>query len=451
VNTAALPRLSLYPINFIRLGKFGLASVGVLCATLLFGLLTGRKPNSAGMLYGALVFACAVQIVAVALQGQTLGRGVSVLQLQRAPAALWRAWLRQWLLSVTRYWAVLGAAIALVFLSSGSPAHWLAAPALLSLVLCVGIPAVLARAGLLPRRPGMALEAAALALVLYLVAASQLRSALDVFTTLPPLLLAPCALAWPVLAYRVMASKGDALRTVTGRQTNVLRRLRDAVARWAGRFQPLHLSAADRTAYPVDRRTLLVIAVMQNVIFFAQLLPVRAGDDATAVRLSRLALICAVCFNALLVRDLHWRSLLLPGGTQLRRLGTRIVLSTMAFQAPMVLAIAVGSALMSRVSPWDFHILASVAIPLAELAACTSLATMARALPPFPQKAAGAALLLAMAYAYVPGWLKLDVPQLTWRVGPAYVLLLAAVAAGAVAIGNRCWTPQRLLNALTIR
>lgn len=451
MNIALSPsaRLPLYPLNFIRLGRFGSGLAGVLCASQLLGLLFARKPQSAVILDAMLVFVCTLQILAVMLQGQALGRGVGVLQTQRAPAALWRAWLYQWLQSVTRYWAVLSVTAALMLLTSMSTTLWLAAPALLSLVLCVGVLSALARAGLLPRRLGTVLEAAALALVVYLIAASKFRAALHAFTTLPVPLLALCVLAWPAMAYWVMTNKGDALRSVTGSQTDVLRRLRDAIVRWAGRFQLLRESAADHTTHPVNRRTLLVLALMQNIIFFTQLVPVHWGEDVTAIRLSRLAMICAICSNALLVRDLHWRSLLLPGGTQLRRLGTRIVLSTMAFQAPTALAIALGSMLMSPDSQEGLRSIASIAIPLAELAVCTSLVTMACALPRYLKMGAWSCLPLAMAYAYVPGWFKLDLPQLTWQIGPAYALLLASATCIALIIANRCWTPQRLLNALT--
>jgi hypothetical protein len=450
VNAAALPRLSLYPMNFIRLGKFGLGLVGVPCAVLLFAALFARKPGTAFILDAMLVLVCTLQVLAVGLQGQALGRSVSVLQLQRAPALLWRVWLRQWLVSVTRYWAILGLTAMLPFLVAGSHTHWLAVPASLSLMLCAGALAVLARAGLLPRHLGTALETTVLALLAYLVAASKFSATLHAFTALPMPLLALCALAWPAMAYRILTTQGDALRSVTGRQTDMLRRLRDAIARWFGRFQPLREQGTN-AAYPVDRRTMMALAVMQNFILFTQLLSVEWGEDVPTNHMTRLALVCIMCSGALLVRDLHWRSLLLPGGTQLRHLGARIVLSTLAFQVPLALIVSLGGMVLSPPQEFGPNLLASVAVPVLELACCTSLMTMLRALPRRAQTCASLCLLIPMAYAYIPAWLKLDVPQLTWRIGPAYALLLAAVTAVAVTVANRCWTPQRLLNALTVR
>ncbi|GAB2852007.1 hypothetical protein GCM10027277_20440 [Pseudoduganella ginsengisoli] len=450
MNAAATPSLPLYPPSFVRFGKIGAALVGVLCASILFGLLVIGKQQSVAAQDSTLLLACFVQLIAVALQGQALGRSVSVLQVQRAPNALWQAWLRQWLQSVTRYWALLSIAVAVLMLTPGSPRHWLMAPALLSLLLCVGMVAVLARAGLLPRRLATVVEVSLAALLVYLMAASQFNRTLDNFAALPGFMLAACALAWPVMAGWIMHAQSDALRTVTGSQTNVLRRMRNALARWAGRYQPLRMFGADPDTHMLNPRVLLVVAMVQNLAFFAQLLPVQWGEQATPIRMARLMLVCMTCANALLVRDLHWRSLLLPGGTRLRYLGTRIVLSTMSFQAPVVILAALGSMLLAPHAGPGWHSLASVAIPLLELACCTSLMTLLRTLPRRLQVAGLLCQLLPMSYAYIPMWFKLDVPQATWQIGIGYTLLLAAVTCVAQLIANRRWTPKRLLEALTI-
>jgi hypothetical protein len=450
VNAFVPPRLPLYPSNFSRLGQVTLAVFVALCTSALISLLFSSNPPGSFALDAVLLAACTIQLLAMVFQGQALGRGVSVLQGQRAPAALWRAWLRQWLLSVTRYWALLALAVAVLMATPASHQQWLAAPALLSLLLCVCAPAALARAGLLPRRLGMAMEAGLLALLVAAVASGQMIAALDSFTALPTFILAPCALAWPAAAYWIMRAQADALRSVTGTQTNMLRRMRDAIAGWASRYQPLRMYATDPAAPPVSvsRRTLLAIAVVQNIIFFAQLIPVYWGEQATSIRMARLALVCMTCANALLVRDLHWRALLLPGGTQLRRLGMRIVLSTMSFQAPLVLVAALASVLLRPSPDLGLYSLASIAIPLLELACCTSLMTMLRAQPRQVQTGGLVGLMLLMLYVYVPQWFKLPVPQLTWQVGPAYVLLLASITCIALATANHCWTPKRLLQAL---
>ncbi|MBY0238178.1 MAG: hypothetical protein K2X55_02580 [Burkholderiaceae bacterium] len=444
------PALPLYPLNLVRLGKAALAVFGALSASLLISLLFSAKSDSSFGLNGMLLLAFALQLLAVVLQGQALGRGVSVLQIQRAPATLWRAWLRQWLLSVTRYWAALSLAVAVLLATPASHQHWLAAPALLALLLCACVTAAMARAGLLPRRLGMALEAALLLVLLVIAAAGQVIAPLDYFSTLPLLILAPCALAWPAMAYWIMRSQADALRSVTGSQTNLLRHLRDAVVGWAGRYQTLRTYASSPIEHPVNRRTLLVIAIMQNFLFFRHLVPVQWGEQVSATRMAQMALICLICCNTLLVRDLHWRTLLLPRGTQLRRLGTRILLSSMMFQAPVVLLIMLVSMATSPALTLGWHTVGAVAIPLLELACCTALMAMLRALPNALQTGALACLCVAMVYGFIPPLLKLDVPQLTWQIGPAYALLLATITGTAVLIGNRLWTPARLLNALTI-
>lgn len=448
MNTAGMTSpLPLYPQHFVRLGKAAVGLVGALSASILIGLLVIGKPQSTALLDAMVRLACIVQLFAIVLQGQALGRSVRVLQAQRAPAAFWQAWLRQWLLSVTRYWALLSIAVALLMLAPASSQHWLTAPALLSLLLCCCVSAALARAGLLPRRMGIALEVSLLALVLLLAATNQLMHSLHRFAAMPAWLLAACALSWPVTACWIMHARADALRTVSGEQSNVLRRARDAITRWAGRFQPLRDRSFNDSGQPTNRRTLLMVAIIQNFIFFAQLMPVQWGEQATSMRLSRLAFICLMCSNALLVRDLHWRALLLPGGTQLRRLGTRIVLSTMLFQAPLILTFAAGSVLMSPPQTWDLATLASVAVPLLELVCCTTLMTLVRA---FPRRLhIGATMVLAVPMMYFALWsmFKQDLPQLVWQIGPAYVLLLAAMTCAALLAANHRWTPERLLAA----
>ncbi|MRV71216.1 hypothetical protein GJ700_05720 [Duganella sp. FT92W] len=451
MNTAALSSpLPLYPLHVIRLGKAGAWLVGILCASILFGLLVIGKSNSTSVLDAMVLVACIVQLLAVVFQGQALGRGVSVLQERRAPAALWQAWLRQWLLSVTRYWAVLSIAIALLMLTPGSPRHWLTAPAVLSLLLTICSTAVLARAGLLPRRVGYAVEAILLALLVVLATTHQLAHDLHRFAALPAWILAACALTWPAKACWILHSQAEALRTVAGAPTNVLRGLRDAFLRWAGRYQPLRMMASDRTADQGNHRVLLVVAAVQNLAFFTKLIPVQWGEQATAIRMAQLAVVCGTCANALLVRDLHWRSLLLPGGTRLQRIGTRIVLSTMSFQAPLVVLVALGSMLLNSPIHLGWHSLASITIPLLELACCTSLMTLLRTLPYRLQVGAILALLIPLLYAYVPAWFKLAVPAVAWQIGAEYALLLATVSCAALFIANRRWTPKRLLEALAV-
>lgn len=452
--TLAAPRrqtsLHMYPVNFVRLGQFALGAMGVLCASLLLSLLFSAKRDTGFILNVMLLLACAIQLLAVVFQGQALGRGVSVLQVQRAPAALWQAWLRQWLRSVTRYWAVLSLAVAVLMATPASHKHWLAAPALLGLLQCACVTAAMARAGLLPRRLGTAVEAALAALLALAAVTGHIMAPLDTFATLSVVILAPCALVWPAMAYWVMRSQADALRSVTGSQTNVLRRVRDAVAGWAGRYQTLRRYASSPLEHPVNRRTLLVFAIMQNFLFFRNLVPVQWGDAADTQRMAQLALVCMICCNTLLVRGLHWRSLLLPGGTQLRRLGTRILLSTMMFQAPVVLLIMLGSMLMAPSAAPGWHSVGAVAIPLLELACCTSLMAMLRALPQRMQTGAVVCLCVPMVYGFIPPLIRLDVPQLSWHIGPGYALLLASITGAALFIANRCWTPARLLNALAI-
>jgi hypothetical protein len=443
VNAAAMP-LPLFPAYLIRAAKLLLGLLGALWACLLIGAYLIAIPPRASTLYTTVLLACAVQASAAIFQVQALGRGVAVLQTQRAPAVFWKEWLRQWLLSVTRFWGLLCIGPALLLAGPSSHIPWLIAPALLSLVLCLGVPSGLARAGLLPRRLGTAIECGMVALAVY-VGLLGIPAVLAWFAALPAMALALCALGWPAMAYWLMAAKSGAARTAHGRQTQIWRRVGDACGRWIDRFQPVN---GDIMQKPPGRRTMLMLIVAQNLMFFGQLFPVHWGQHATSARIAQLAVVCALCCGALLVRDLHWRSLLLPRGPQLRRLGSRIVLSTMLFQAPLALLFALGELVASAPASLGWHSTANFTVPLLEVACCTSLMTVLRALSQRAQKAAAILLFLAWAYAYIPKWFKLSVPEIGWRIGPVYVLVLACVTGAALLLANRLWTPQRLLNAL---
>lgn len=439
---------TLYPVRVIRAGQIILGLLAVLTVSLLLGAYVTTMPPRATALDAMLMFACLIQASSISFQGQALERGISVLQTQRAPAALWRIWLRQWLLSVTRYWAVLVACTALLLATPASHTHWLAAPALLSLFQSQVTLAVLAHAGLLPRRVATVMVYPLLALALYVTTVTGIPAALAWFAALPVPVLLVCALAWPALAYWLLENKSNALQSAHGAQTRLLRRLGNAVTHWAGRYQPLREWEQGIPVSPADRRAALVAAVMQNIIVFVQLAAVHWGDDASPVRLAKLAVVCAIGSTALLVRDVHWRDLLLPGGTQLSRLGTRIVLSTLTFQAPLVLLFAVLALLLALPSAEGLPDLTAFPVTLLELVFCIALMTMVRALPRHGQMVFLAILFAVFAYGYCPQWFKLDVPQFTWRIGPAYVVFLACATSAALAVANRRWTPQRMLSAL---
>ena len=444
MSAAALP---LYPAGHIQAGRIALGLLALLWGCLLTGVFQSAALPHEKVLDVMLLAACVVQVLAMRFQGQSLGRSVVVLHMQRSPAALWRQWLRQWLLSVTRYWAILCVGIALLLAMPSSTMHWLAAPAVLSLLLCLSALSTLAHAGLVPRRAGEGAEFALLALVLYVGTVVTFSPAPARIPALPMPVLALCALAWPALACWLAAYKAAALPPVRGSQSPVLRRLRDACARWTGRYQPLGGWDNGIAVSSSERRGALVFAVLLNSIFLIQLAPVAWGEWVGFSRIAVLMLICGFGSGSLLVRDLHWRTVLLPGTTPLRQLGTRILLSTMLFQSPLMLLFALGT-LLSLSAGAGLHSFATFGMPLLELIFCTSLMTIVRSLAQRTQIAAYVGVAAAIAMAYLLHAFKPDATQWGWQIGPGYALLLVAATGAALVVANRRWTPRRFLNAL---
>lgn len=442
------PALAVVPPMTTTVAKVMLACLGVYWVSLL--TVSGSPSSGADTAIKIMLGAGCVFLVLVAhYHAHGLRDAVRVLGAQRAPAALWRDWLRGWLATVTRYWAAvcIGAAVQLAMPASST--FWLAGPALLSLLLCFATLHAMAQAGLAPPAWRHAAKPAVFAAILVLALGRGPDAALAWFAALPAALLLAFTLAWPALAWAAWRRHGGKLPAYAA-VTPAPRRINRAAA-FMQRYTVLQwqpqapVQDIPQATGPFHKVAMLMNSEILFYVILLQLLTVHWNSSATPLRAIGLFFVCMVTTGKLAVRDLHWRGLLLPGGLQRKRIGTHILLSTLTFQTAAMLLVAVVY-LAARIglgtAPAEAlaNVLNVAILPL-ELVFVTSAAVLVRTLRPF-----ALAVLVVAAVAAGLGALYAGHDMLNWTIGPGYVLFLAAGTAACTWLANRRWTPEKLLR-----
>jgi hypothetical protein len=177
------------------------------------------------------------------------------------------------------------------------------------------------------------------------------------------------------------------------------------------------------------------------------------GGNIGLMHLLALSFFMAFVCNSLYCRDLHWRSLLAPGGIAKGRMGWHIAASTLTMFASAVLALAgiymVLAWLIVGISPlstmkelWQFSSIACEAMFL------ICLATALRGAKHWWLAVIGfygvfAFAVLGAAFGFQMNAHRLMSPW--FHVGPGYIAVLIAGSLISVLAANRLWTTQRLL------
>jgi hypothetical protein len=456
MKMATIAALRLYPDWMLSQNRGFMAAATVGCMLLLLLALQQWMPVAAAtvMLSLGSIVLLSMPMFALLRQATALRHAVSVMRTQRTPITLWRLWLRRWLLSVT-----LEGALICLLVSAGieqmfnTAPYWRAIPVLLSLAQCLCACHVLAGVGMLPRVAG---KASLLVYPLAIGLGLQFVPVLAWLSALPAVVLAAAAMAWPVMAWWLFQRNRRVL-PVPVERTGALARLRHSrVAAWMARHtflrdeDNLALMRAPGWAY-------LLFACATQIVCVLMLMSFQWGSVARPLQAIWLPLTCQLCTFVVMVRGVHWRTLLAPGGVQPGRIGTHILLSTLPLQL-LVLALPAAALLVLTVligngtrQPFGFMpnaVLATSALVALQLLFCTAVAIALRALPARQLKYARVSLPLfvlciSMLILFRPAMLPLG-----WHIGPGYAALLAAGTGVAMAVANRLWTPARLVAAL---
>lgn len=457
MSMMTMPALRLYPDWMLAQNRGFMALTSISSMLMLLLGLQQWMPDTPGiaMLSIGSLGLLSMPLFALLRQATALRRAVSVMQTQRAPITLWRLWLRRWLLSVT-----LEGALICVLVSAGidllfkSAPYWRAMPVLLSLAQCLCACHVLAGVGMLPRLAGktdMLLYPLAIGLGLYFIPVLAWLSAL------PAVVLTAAAMAWPAMAWCVFQRNRHALPVMVEQNSLLLRLRHTRAAAWMMRHtflrddESLALVRAPNWAY-------LLFAWTTQIVCVLMLMSLQWGNEVSPLKAIWLPLTCQLCTFAVMARDVHWRTLLAPGGVQPGRIGTHLLLSTLPLQltalAVPLFAMLVPTVLIDSGAPQPFRFVpksgmlaASALVPLQWLF-CSAVAIALRALPARQLKLVRIALPLIIMCISLVCLLRPAMLTFSWQVGPGYAALLAVGTCVAMAVANRLWTPARLISAL---
>lgn len=411
-----------------------------------------------------LFFSCAYLLMMSSGAGKTLAQAAQILGQRRAPAALWHDWSKLAMRTPTRTWAMLCAAMTIPLLSPACTYHWPTAAALLSLTLSIGTVNSLARRGLLPRAFYIAIDAGIVLLVLAITLLTSPVAALDRFGSLPAWLLLMFAASWPLLsAWLMHVWRGEPQRYRWPGHSIQQRKPLTALIRRIRRYSTLHrwTDCQNTESGRVAARKNAIVQVFSGMpmVYLSLLVwtPALWNQTLSPAHLLAVGFLCIFMSATLVVRDLHWRMLLVPGGLHRGRVGLHIFISTLEVHAGWVVLVAAmglvavgisGSSVPAMLDRYLQH----AATPF-EIVFAASVGLLIRALPKSAWFAGliflalcllAAAFRLQLVLALLQGRLS-AVGHMT--TGPAYIGILALASIASVMLANRIWTPKKLFPA----
>jgi hypothetical protein len=419
---------------------------------------TNKMAGIASVIDTMLGAACLFLAMTGALQMNALARACQVCFGQPMPDALWRSWVRACVVETSLIWASLGATMSALLASPASallPFTWPAAPALLSLSLCVGAVGMLSRQAILPKQLRMPVDVIGGALLLAAVWPGP-GGLLAWIASLPLPVLAVLALAWPVTGAVLMATWRRQLAPQRDTPAAPGSRLMAAIDGQIRRYSPLDPGNSwfwrqAPLSQPSRARLLWLSSIaFPMYVFVDSLWPLGWNQEVDARHLLSLAALSIVMQSVLVARDLHWRALLMPGGWRSKRIASDIFRSSLYAQYLGLVVMAVAYVLVQRLynaTPVStaLEFVASHVLVLAEAGFALSAALVLRALPRSTLAIGVAAAVVAIWWTY-----------LRWFVGyanlshwPAPGVLYAAVMVAAtfalLRVADRMWTTDKLM------
>ena len=443
-----------------NVSNVALAALGVYWIALLpFAL--HREDGAAVGIDMLLVCACIYMLVLATLQGRGLGDATRVLERQRAPATLWHAWCRNALRGLLLRWALACVALTASALLPASTLSWPAAAAALSVTLSLATLRSLSRQGLLPRACGIAIDSACAIAAIAVALLASPAAAFNWFASLPAVPLLVLAASWPVLAallmhlrQRVPAGYRWTQRAPNAGALAALKRnvLRYSAIQWRDtRADANNTASSGRLHRPVLGQLLSGMPV-----FYTQMLVWSAAQWTRPISIAHIYVVGFLCIfmaSNLMIRDLHWRSLLVPGGLHRGRIATHIFISTMRAHLIGIAAISLlmlaGAALLHRawVMPL-LHAYLRYSVLLVELLCATGAAVLLRALPRAGWFSTAIFVALCFGVFHNRYQIFLGATQVAqnspWAAGAGYAVGLLLGCVVMIAIANRLWTPKKL-------
>ena len=379
----------------------------------------------------------------------------------RAPSAAWRGSAAGYLKSITLVWIVFSAGPTLCFAMPASGMHWITGGSVLSLMCCLSTAGSLRPSGITQRGwPLAAVLAATAAAVLAMIFAGQLVP--EQLALMAWLDLLPTAVQWamllswpatalllhrqwraqpPVRAAPDLARAGAAWPSRSGLRKQL-------EAQWR-RFEFLSKKQAQtgellRPLAPAMRASYLLLVPLTALLWLRSSW---GTAFAQGEHLLPMVIVIVMSSDNLIMRDLHWRHRLAPGGMQTRSIALNLFFSSLAVY--LVLTLLLGLCMLgllclagrlSSGQALNELLLRTLIVP--ELAFSLACAVALKSMGNWTVAGAGIAaalfslpLLRAVmqhpARAYIDG-------------NAAYCAVLLLLTAGILLLARRTWTVQKL-------
>jgi len=194
--------------------------------------------------------------------------------------------------------------------------------------------------------------------------------------------------------------------------------------------------------------------LMYMPLLGTQIIDFSGASGVTSIRLFAMLLWSVTTSNCLVVRDVHWRYLLLPGGLERRRLASNILLSTARLQGCILtmLAILAGMILVifspNTLSKITESLMNYWRLPIEWLAMLT-LAIYIRSFQSYTIIILTTILAILGSYyqIYLP-FIRNQHEQIVFPANEVYITSLIAFSMLMMYVNNRRWTTELLFEKL---
>lgn len=395
-------------------------------------------------LHTLLLPACVLTVVMVTTQLATFGTAMHVLGERRAPAGFVLDTARSSFVQLGVAHLALVGSIAFHFAVPKVGIGFLTAPAILSVLACLTLGCVLLQRA----SPSLCSAGVMLATLTLLGKFGQLSTLLFWIDGQHALVLALCAILWPMLLCGVALDPRRALgvnaRLRAARPDRLARWITDLSRRISFLNWQRDLVSAGKLSFGGAQNG-MGVAGLALLLPNLMIVPA-AGHAFTVLHVKLLLLALVLVCRALPAFDVHWRAVLAPGGWRRGRIGARLWTAAMLYYGSIVVASTVSLGLVYTLagSPTVWMDAATVLVSALQLAAFLAVAVLVRgALRSLMWPTL--ALIALMLGIFATG--NEFTAFMTLRDSALYVPFLLGVTGACLLLANRAWTIDKLMAA----
>lgn len=395
--------------------------------------------------------ACLFMALHCAGQMDTLHTAKRKLQNRRAPSAAWTRCAHAGLYKISLAWLLLTAGMTLHYTLSLPAMHWAGAGAMLSVMACLGSAASL-RGKELRQAAWHWLGYAAIAMLVAMGAAHiafGTGKLLAWFGALPPAVLLPLLFSWPALTgwlylrWRGVYWRSAVPTAASASMPNRSSRLRHHLQRYTLLNEGV-LQIDGSTKSPGTGQSWMFVLVLPACAF--QSMRAAWGGDMDGFHFMGMFSVTMLSTTGMVMRDLHWRHLLAPGGVREHRIALNIYFSTLLLYLAILLVAGTGVALLdclvrgqAPTQALDKMAMHSVVIPEVALALAVGMLIKGTG-----QWARVAAVLILFFLVIALVWTRQMPNAALLHAGYGYAATLLLATGAVLLLARRVWTVRKL-------